>query len=124
MTLVTLCQLPVQNKMNTALPSEPVFNKTIPIHYTTLNISCQINLPEGSVISDEGYSIILPNGVAVSLASISFSDLDGNNLVALDIEDIESVSIEQFPVYPNEDWENHRFFTPEEFEEANKGKLK
>ena len=68
-------------------------------HYTTLNISCQIKLPTGSKISDDGNSIILSDGTDISIDSIRFSDLDGNNVTSLIIEDVESVSIEQFPLW-------------------------
>jgi len=91
-------------------------------HYTTLNISCQIKLPTGSKISDEGNSIILPDGTDISIHSIHFSDLEGDNVTSLMIEDVKSVSLEQFPL-ENPYGESIRFFTPEEFEEANRGKF-
>ena len=65
-------------------------------HYTTLNISCQIKLPTGSKISGDVNSIILANGNDIGIKSIRFSDLDGNDLTSLEIEDVESVSLEQF----------------------------
>ena len=91
-------------------------------HYTTLNISCQIKLPTGSKISDEGNSIILADGTDISIDSIRFSDLEGDNVTSLIIEDVEVVSLEQFPL-EIPDGEMIRFYTPEEFEEANKGKF-
>lgn len=77
--------------------------------YTTLNISCQIKLPTGSKISDDGSSIILANGNDIGIESIRFADLDGNDLTSLEIEDVESVVLEQF--------------NPKEFAEADKEKL-
>lgn len=87
--------------------------------YTTLNISCQIKLPTGSKISDDGSSIILANGNDIGIESIRFADLDGNDSTSLEIEDVESVSLEQFtPVEFNLEQ-----FNLEQFVEANKGKI-
>jgi hypothetical protein len=95
------------------------------IDYTTLDISCQIKLPTGSKVSEEGNSIVLSDGTDISIHSIQFSDLEGGNVTSLIIEDVESVSLEQFPLEdPEIEYgETIRFFTPEEFAEVNQGKF-